>query len=92
MIDAIGEVRLALRGLRKAPAFALTAVGTLGLAIGASAAIFALVDSILLTPLPYSDPDRLVMLRYALREEMRAMRAIPSLPATEVARTSWSPN
>jgi uncharacterized protein len=35
---------------------------------------------------------RLVMLRHALGEEMRAMRAIPSLPATEVARTSWSPN
>ena len=63
MSDAIGEVRLVLRALRKAPAFALTAVGTLGLAIGASAAIFALVDSILLTPLPYSNPDRLVMLR-----------------------------
>ena len=37
MTDAIGEARLALRALRKAPAFALTAVGTLGLAIGASA-------------------------------------------------------
>jgi hypothetical protein len=36
--------------------------------------------------------ERLIMLRHALREEMRAMRAIPSLPATEVARTSWSPN
>jgi uncharacterized protein len=36
--------------------------------------------------------DRLVMLRHALHEEMRAMAAIPSLPATEVARTSWSPN
>jgi Lon protease-like protein len=36
--------------------------------------------------------DRLIMLRHALREEMRAMRAIPSLPATEVARTRWSPN
>ena len=36
--------------------------------------------------------DRLVMLRHALNEEMRAMRAIPSLPATEVARTAWSPN
>jgi uncharacterized protein len=36
--------------------------------------------------------DRLVMLRHALHEEMRAMRAIPSLPATEVARTNWSPN
>lgn len=36
--------------------------------------------------------DRLIMLRHALREEMRAMRALPSLPATDVARTSWSPN
>ena len=36
--------------------------------------------------------DRLIMIRFALHEEMRAMRAIPSLPATEVARTSWSPN
>jgi Lon protease-like protein len=36
--------------------------------------------------------ERLIMLRQAMREEMRAMRAIPSLPATEVARTSWSPN
>ena len=36
--------------------------------------------------------DRLIMLRHALVEEMRAMQAIPSLPATEVARTSWSPN
>ncbi|MEP7088591.1 MAG: LON peptidase substrate-binding domain-containing protein [Nocardioidaceae bacterium] len=36
--------------------------------------------------------ERLIMLRHALLEEMRAMRAIPSLPATEVARTRWSPN
>ena len=36
--------------------------------------------------------ERLIMLRHAMYEEMRAMAAIPSLPATEVARTSWSPN
>jgi hypothetical protein len=36
--------------------------------------------------------ERLAMLRHALHEEMRAMAAIPSLPATEVARTAWSPN
>ncbi|MFL6060473.1 MAG: LON peptidase substrate-binding domain-containing protein [Marmoricola sp.] len=36
--------------------------------------------------------DRLRMLRFSLREEMRAMRALPSLPATEIARTRWSPN
>ena len=39
-----------------------------------------------------SSLDRLIMLRWAMLEEMRAMRAIPSLPATEVARTGWSPN
>jgi Lon protease-like protein len=36
--------------------------------------------------------ERLAMLRHTLHEEMRAMSAIPSLPATEVARTAWSPN
>jgi len=36
--------------------------------------------------------ERLAMIRLSLREEMRAMRAVPSLPATEVARTAWSPN
>jgi|SRR5680860_30703 len=36
--------------------------------------------------------ERLILLSLSLREEMRAMRAIPSLPATEVARSGWSPN
>ncbi len=39
-----------------------------------------------------SADERLMMLRHAMREEMRAMRAIASLPATEVSRTGWSPN
>ena len=36
--------------------------------------------------------DRLAKLRRTLHDEIRAMRAVPSLPATEVARTRWSPN
>jgi Lon protease-like protein len=36
--------------------------------------------------------DRLLLLRHLLREELRAMRALPSLPATDVSRTGWSPN
>lgn len=36
--------------------------------------------------------ERLALLRHTLREEIRSMRAIPSIPATEVARTSWNPN
>ncbi len=39
-----------------------------------------------------SADERLVMLRHAMHEEMRAIKAIPSLPATEVSRTGWSPN
>ncbi|HSE08912.1 MAG TPA: LON peptidase substrate-binding domain-containing protein [Nocardioidaceae bacterium] len=39
-----------------------------------------------------SADERLALLRHAMQEEMRAMRAIPSLPATEVSRTGWSPN
>jgi uncharacterized protein len=39
-----------------------------------------------------SADERLLMLRHAMHEEVRAMRAIPSLPATEVARSGWSPN
>jgi len=39
-----------------------------------------------------SADERLVLLRNAMREEMRAMRALASLPATEVSRTGWSPN
>jgi putative ABC transport system permease protein len=56
------DVRLALRQLGRAPAFAVVAVATLALGIGANAAIFALVDATLLRPLPFPDSDRLVML------------------------------
>jgi predicted permease len=54
--------RLAFRQVRKAPGFALTVVLILALGIGATTAIFSLVEGILLRPLPFSDPDRLVLL------------------------------
>ena len=55
------DVRFAVRQLRRAPAFTLVAALTLALGIGANSAIFALVDATLLRPLPFPDPDRLVM-------------------------------
>jgi putative ABC transport system permease protein len=56
------DVKFALRQLRRAPGFACIAATTLALGIGANSAIFALVDATLLRPLPFRDPERLVMI------------------------------
>ncbi|MDQ6621959.1 MAG: ABC transporter permease [Verrucomicrobiota bacterium] len=54
------ELRFALRQLRKAPAFTVTALATIAICLGANLAIFAVVDCILLRPLPFANSDRLV--------------------------------
>ncbi|HEU4786552.1 MAG TPA: ABC transporter permease, partial [Gemmatimonadaceae bacterium] len=56
----VQDVRYAVRSLRRSPAFTVTAVVTLVIGIGATVAIFATVDGVLLRPLSYPAPDRLV--------------------------------
>jgi hypothetical protein len=58
----MNDLRLALRGLVRAPGFAAVAILTLALGISASTAIFTVLDAVVLRPLPFSDPDRLVSL------------------------------
>ena len=56
----IGDVRHALRGLRRSPGFALTCILMLAVGIGASTALFSVVEGVLLRPLPYPAPERLM--------------------------------
>ncbi|HUA58090.1 MAG TPA: ABC transporter permease [Verrucomicrobiae bacterium] len=65
----------ASRGLRKNPAFALTAIFTIALGIGASTAIFSVVNAVLLRPLPYKDAGRLAL----IESDMRA-RGVKNFP------------
>jgi predicted permease len=60
MASVRSDFLLALRALRRTPGFTLVAAITLALGIGATSAMFSLVDGILLRPLPYPEPDRLV--------------------------------
>ncbi|MBA3888112.1 MAG: ABC transporter permease, partial [Acidobacteria bacterium] len=73
------ELRYAVRRLFKSPSFALVAIVGLGLGIGANVALFSVIDSVFLRPLPYRDPGRLVRLS-STSEALNLTRAGFSYP------------
>lgn len=62
--DAVQDLRFTFRSLRRAPGFAAVAILTLAIGLGASTAVFSVINAVLLRPLPYTDPDRLVVIEH----------------------------
>jgi len=76
------DFRYALRGLRRSPGFALLCVGIMAVGIGANTAVFSVVNAVLLKPLPYRDPRRIVTLSNVVktRPALNALAKQVSVP------------
>ncbi|MGW8267374.1 MAG: ABC transporter permease, partial [Longimicrobiales bacterium] len=81
------DLRVGLRQLRKSPGFTMVSVSSLGLGIGATVALFSVLNGVLLRPLPYGDPDRVVHIRGTHREDQEVVHEWLSYPEIADLRT-----
>ncbi len=102
--DLGADLRYALRGLRRNPGFTVTAILVLGLGLGATTAVFSVIQSVVLADLPYPDPDRLVIVSEysppnsvwnistadatAIREQQKSFEAWGEITRQEAALSS----
>lgn len=78
METILSDIRFALRGLRKRPVLTAVAILTLALGIGVNTAMFSVINTVLLRPLPYPNPDRLVWLNESGDEVANRMVSYPN--------------
>jgi len=90
MQTLLQDLRYALRQLRNSTGFAVTAIITLAFGIGATTAIFSIVEGILLRPLPFADPDRLVLVGDLIEGTQFNTPAVPAYESLEYARDTHS--
>jgi hypothetical protein len=81
MESIAADIRQSFRMTRKSPSFTVIAIAALALGIGANTAIFSVVNAILLQPLPYPEPDRIVKIGRQFRDGVGYSNSIPKYMA-----------